>query len=594
VHETLKTLALAAALCALAACEEPTRLTSAPPPPPSAARDVTLGGAIDLGTLGGHQIEPYSINNKGVALGAAYDALGHWVAWTSTDGEPMVAGPSYLDGIGMAYVFAINDAGDIAGVRYRYLEPSVGFVARHDGTVVDVPAPSQPSDPMSAGSTALAINSAGDVAGGYVDAAGTEHAALWRNGTTVEDLGALPGMTCEARGINDADEVVGFCTSPITYEQRPFYWSETTKMMDLGLVGAAFDINNAGVVAGYAVYNSRNQVETFLWTPANGTTMVSPPAGYDAMLPFAINDNGLFVGSCSTSTIAVQACAGTAGAGTWIVSDFGEEASAIVSVNNSGVGLGNIRMPDAPTRAVEWHLVPPGTTDATPPVITPTIDGTLGLGGWYTSDVSLSWAESDPESGVSSTSGCDKAVVDQDTRRTTFTCSATNGAGLTGQGTTSIMRDATPPTIAYTGNAGTYTVDQHIAITCAASDATSGLATSTCQDVSADAYTFALGTNTVSATASDVAGNVAHASASFDVQVTFASLAALTDQWVSNAGVASALDGKLSAAAAAAASGNQHAAAGELGAYVHQLEALTGKKIDADKAAILERLAGSL
>ncbi|HWT45077.1 MAG TPA: hypothetical protein VN085_03885, partial [Vicinamibacterales bacterium] len=541
MHESLKTLALAAALCALAACEEPARLTSAPPPPSQspAVRDLGLGGTTYLGTLGGRQMVVASINNNDVALGYADDPNGNWSAWTSTDGAPMVAGPSYLHGIGLADVYAINDAGDIVGLRYRLGAPASAFIAHHDGTIIDVPAPSAPTDPLDVGSQAFAINSRGDVAGAYVDAAGTMHAALWRNGTTLEELGALPGMACEARGINDADEVVGTCTSePDGDEQRPFYWSEATGMKDLGLLGAAVDINNAGVVTGYAVYDSRNESETFLWTRADGTTMVAPPTGYDQMLPEAINDNGLFVGWCLTSAGAGRACAGSADAGTWIVSDFGEQASNILSVNNAGVGLGFIRMPDAPARAVEWHLVPPGTTDATSPVITPTITGMLGLGGWYTSNVSLSWAESDPESGVSSTSGCDNVVVDQDTPSTTFTCSATNGAGLTGQGTANIMRDATAPTITFTGNAGTYTVDQHISITCAASDATSGLANSTCEDVSADAYTLALGTNTISATASDVAGNVARATTSFDVQVTFASLAALTDQWVSNAGVA--------------------------------------------------------
>jgi FIMAH domain-containing protein len=598
VHHSLRTIALAAALCALAACEEPTRPTSASPPPAQspAARDVGLGGSIYLGTLGGHQMEATSINNKGVALGYADDGNGNWSTWTSADGAPMVAGPSYLQGIGLADVYAINDAGDIVGLRYRSGVPAGAFLARRDGTIIDVPTPSGPPDPLAIGSDAFAINSEGDVAGSYVDAAGTLHAALWRSGTTLVELGALPGTTCQARGINDADEVVGFCTSTTNGdEQRPFYWSESTnKMTDLGLVGAARDINNAGVVTGYAVYNSRNQAETFLWTLANGTRWVSPPTGYDQMFPQAINDNGLFVGLCLTSTGTGRACAGTADTGTWIVSDFGEQASSILSVNNSGVGLGIIRMPDAPARAVEWHLVPPSTTDVTAPVITPTVTGTSGLGGWYTSDVSLSFSESDPESGVSSTSGCDAVVVNQDTANATFTCAATNGAGLTSQVTSTIKRDATPPSVAYADNAGTYTVDQTVAITCTATDATSGIASTTCADIGGDAYTFALGTNTFSATANDLAGNIGTGQTAFTVEVTFASLGALTDRWVSNTGVAHSLNAKLDAAAAAAASGNVDAAAGEIDAYLHQVEAQSGKKIDADKAAILEQLAATL
>jgi hypothetical protein len=88
--------------------------------------------------------------------------------------------------------------------------------------------------------------------------------------------------------------------------------------------------------------------------------------------------------------------------------------------------------------------------------------------------------------------------------------------------------DETPPVITWAGNAGTYTVDQAVAITCTASDALSGVATSTCTDVSGPAWSFGLGDHTVSATATDVAGNVAPAvTATFHVDVTFASLCAL-------------------------------------------------------------------
>jgi len=37
----------------------------------------------------------------------------------------------------------------------------------------------------------------------------------------------------------------------------------------------------------------------------------------------------------------------------------------------------------------------------TPPVITPTITGTLGDNGWYTNDVTISLSVTDPESAIS-------------------------------------------------------------------------------------------------------------------------------------------------------------------------------------------------
>ena len=101
------------------------------------------------------------------------------------------------------------------------------------------------------------------------------------------------------------------------------------------------------------------------------------------------------------------------------------------------------------------------------------------------------------------------------------------------------MIDKTPPVITFTGNAGTYTVDQTVSITCSVSDALSGVRSDTCPGASGAAYTFPLGLNTLSATATDFAGNVSNLSTNFTVIVTFSSLANLTQQFVSQHGIAS-------------------------------------------------------
>ncbi|MDH7488985.1 MAG: hypothetical protein QHH80_05705 [Anaerolineae bacterium] len=85
--------------------------------------------------------------------------------------------------------------------------------------------------------------------------------------------------------------------------------------------------------------------------------------------------------------------------------------------------------------------------DTTPPVIIPNVSGTLGNNGWYVSDVALTWTVTDPESGIASSSGCGATSVTADTSGTTFTCSATNGVGLSNSVSVTIKRDATPPTI---------------------------------------------------------------------------------------------------------------------------------------------------
>jgi len=216
--------------------------------------------------------------------------------------------------------------------------------------------------------------------------------------------------------------------------------------------------------------------------------------------------------------------------------------------------------------------------DATPPTVVPTVVGTLGSNGWYTSDVNVSWTVTEPTSPMTST-GCSATSVTADTNGATFICSATSAGGTTSQSVT-VKRDGTVPAISFSGNAGSYTVDQTIAITCSASDAMSGIASSTCPGASGDAYTFPLGTSTLSASAMDYAGLTSTASTQFTVSVTSGSLCTLVQRWVSQKGVANSMCQQLANRA--------------YGAFINHVRAQSGKFVAADKAAILISLAGRL
>jgi hypothetical protein len=82
--------------------------------------------------------------------------------------------------------------------------------------------------------------------------------------------------------------------------------------------------------------------------------------------------------------------------------------------------------------------------DSTPPVITPSVTGTLGNAGWYTSDVGLTWTVTDAQSAISSSTGCVPSNVVADTPGMTFTCEATS-AGGTNTVSVTIKRDASAP-----------------------------------------------------------------------------------------------------------------------------------------------------
>ena len=82
--------------------------------------------------------------------------------------------------------------------------------------------------------------------------------------------------------------------------------------------------------------------------------------------------------------------------------------------------------------------------------------------------------------------------------------------------------------------------------------------------------------------------------ARFGLTVTTGSLCSLVESIVENEGIASALCAKLDAAAASEARGNAHAKAGQIGAFINQVNAQRGKSISEPNATRLIELAEAL
>ena len=83
--------------------------------------------------------------------------------------------------------------------------------------------------------------------------------------------------------------------------------------------------------------------------------------------------------------------------------------------------------------------------DTTSPVIVPTVIPPPNVNGWNNSAVSVSWNVTDPESGISSSTGCTATSLTTQTSGTVVTCSATNAAGLHSTVSVTIKIDMTPP-----------------------------------------------------------------------------------------------------------------------------------------------------
>lgn len=235
-------------------------------------------------------------------------------------------------------------------------------------------------------------------------------------------------------------------------------------------------------------------------------------------------------------------------------------------------------------------VAPPPPVDSTPPAISGAVAGTQGNEGWYVSDAAVSWSVMDGESEVVSANGCDATVITTDTAGQTFACEASSAGGSASAAVT-VKRDATPPTVTYSGQQAAYSLDQFVNIGCTASDAMSGLTSTTCANVSGPAYRFAFEANTFSAAAVDVAGNSASASVAFSVDVTYAGVCGLINRFVGNKGIANALCSKL---AAVGQPGPAPVRAALLGAFFNHVQAQTSKALSDDQARILIGIAARL
>ncbi|KGM03885.1 hypothetical protein Q760_07785 [Cellulomonas cellasea DSM 20118] len=192
---------------------------------------------------------------------------------------------------------------------------------------------------------------------------------------------------------------------------------------------------------------------------------------------------------------------------------------------------------------------------ASPPVTTATVSPEP-VDGWHTAEPTVTLAAEDADGVASTQYRLDDgdwltyegpfAVPGEGERTVSFRSTDTRGA-VEEPSIVVVAVDTVAPQVAFSGNAGSYTVDQRITIGCAATDPEpgSGIASTTCADVQVPAWTYGLGTRTLTASATDVAGNVGEGATEVSVTVTFRSLRSLvntfSDRWVTTAVINSTL-----------------------------------------------------
>lgn len=145
-------------------------------------------------------------------------------------------------------------------------------------------------------SEAFAISENGKVAGMYTPGS-YEQAFLWEDGV-MQGLGTLGGSRSQARGVNDAGQVVGYSQTSSGYNHA-FLW-ENGAMQDLGtfpggIVSMANAINNSGQVAGHSSYGASGGYELHAFRWSGGMTDLGTLGG-DASWGYGINESGHVVG----------------------------------------------------------------------------------------------------------------------------------------------------------------------------------------------------------------------------------------------------------------------------------------------------------
>jgi len=220
--------------------------------------------------------------------------------------------------------------------------------------------------------------------------------------------------------------------------------------------------------------------------------------------------------------------------------------------------------------------------DRTPPTL---VGSPAVAADWYPGDVVIQWRAEDALSGIAA-APADSVIGGEGTALTTAATVVDRAGNRTTATSAAINIDRSPPSVLFTGNQRTYTVDQTLAIGCAVLDSLSGPATTQCQGASGPAYAFGVGETTIQSTAADRAGNTRGGTTTFTVQVTTDSLCTLSRRFSVTDAVGRSLCSKLADAAA----GNDDA----VRAYLNQVEDQTGQAVLPENAAILSSLARKL
>lgn len=279
---------------------------------------------------------------------------------------------------------------------------------------------------------------------------------------------------------------------------------------------------------------------------------------------FTCTDADSGVASCSASTTLTDEGANQSVTGT-ATDNAGNSASATVS----GISI-----------------------DKTSPTISASRSAAPNAAGWNNSAVTVSFACDDALSGVASCSA--NQTLSSEGLGQSASGMAMDVAGNSASVSEGpINIDMTAPVLSVAGG-GVFYVDQNVDATCMATDALSGVASTSCGSVSGPAYQLGVGTFPLMASATDNAGNTATGSVTVTIKVNADSLCHLVERFSSNQAYAKAACALLHSAEADLNRGFKLGARIKILAFQALVSLLKGIAFTSAEVNILKDLAGDM